>query len=335
MNRPTMKDVAEAAGVAVTTVSRVVNQDPLVADGTRDRVLAAIAKLHYQPDLHAGQLRRRGRTNTLGLLVGNVANPFSGAVHRAVEDVARQRHVAVFASSLDDDPSREREAVEAFLRRRVDGLILTTVGDDQAYLGREIERGTPIVFVDRRPSGLVADTVISNNYDGARIAVSHLADQGHRRIAFLGDDETIFTARERRRGFLDECRARGLDMTPEFLVGNLRNEHESAAATAQLMALPTPPTALFPAQNLISMGVIAALQAGGAATSIAVVGFDDIPTSDLLDPPLTVVAQDPRRIGEEAAKIVFAKLDGEVRAPKEIVIPTRLVVRGSGEVHPR
>ena len=130
-----MRHVAALAGVGVKTVSRVINGEPNVSAATIAKVTAAARSLDYQPDLHAGNLRRAdGRTRTLGLLVGSVDNPFAGAVHRAVEDVALSRGVAVFASSLDDDPDREQEAVAAFLRRRVDGLILTTVSESQAYL---------------------------------------------------------------------------------------------------------------------------------------------------------------------------------------------------------
>lgn len=329
-----MKDVAALAGVAVTTVSRVINRDPRVAQDTRARVEAAIADLDYQPDPHAGILRRRGRTNTLGLLVGNVANPFSASLHRAVEDVARSRHVAVFASSLDDDPTREREAVEAFLRRRVDGLILTTIGADHSYLEREIARGTPIVFVDRRPEGIQADTVLSDNYHGARVAVAHLASHGHRRIAFLGDSELIYTARERRRGYRDECRDRGLEPTADLVVSGLGDEPSAARAVEALLTAPQPPTALFTAQNLITIGAIAALRSAAAGRTVALVGFDDIPMADHLALPVTVVAQDPSAIGRTAAEIVFARLDGDASEPAGIVVPTRLIARGSGEIRP-
>ena len=154
--RPTMKQVAALAGVGIKTVSRVINGEPNVSAATVARVTDAARALDYQPDLHAGNLRRAdGRSRTLGLLVGSVSNPFSGAVHRAVEEAAIERGVAVFASSLDDDPSREEQSVSAFLRRRVDGLILTTISPSQGYLAAEIRRGTPVVFVDREPSGVV------------------------------------------------------------------------------------------------------------------------------------------------------------------------------------
>ena len=175
-----MRHVAALAGVGVKTVSRVINGEPNVSAATIAKVTAAARTLDYQPDL----LRRAdGRTRTLGLLVGSVDNPFAGAVHRAVEDAASEHGVAVFASSLDDDPDREQEAVSAFLRRRVDGLILTTVSESQAYLAPELRRGTPVVFVDREPAGITSDAVVSDNADGAALATRHLLERGHRRLA--------------------------------------------------------------------------------------------------------------------------------------------------------
>jgi LacI family transcriptional regulator len=133
--RSTMREVAALAGVGIKTVSRVVNGEPNVSARTVAAVRQAIDMLRYEPNLQAGNLRRHGqRTSSIGLIVGNVANPFSGAIHRAVEDVVAPRHIAVFASSLDDDAARERQIVSAFLRRRVDGLILSTIARSQAYL---------------------------------------------------------------------------------------------------------------------------------------------------------------------------------------------------------
>lgn len=331
--RPTIKDVAALAGVGIKTVSRVINGEDSVAAATEARIRRAIDQLQYQPDLQARNLRRLGgRSNTLGLLVGSVANPFSGAVHRAVEDAAQLRQAAVFASSLDDDPTRERAAVQAFLRRRVDGLILTTIDSSQAYLGRELDRGTPVVFVDRRPRGIDADTVLSDNYEGGRRAVAHLADGGHRRIAFLGDTAQIFTARERLRGYVDEMRARGL--SAEHVVQELSEDGLAAGATAQLMGGDEPPTAIFSAQNLVTIGALRALREAGLSRSIALVGFDDLPLADLLEPGVTVIAQDPAKIGRIAAERVFARLDGDTSAAREYIVPTRLVVRGSGEIPP-
>ncbi|MDM4762027.1 LacI family DNA-binding transcriptional regulator [Galbitalea sp. SE-J8] len=330
-----MRNVASLAGVGLKTVSRVINGEPNVAPATMERVRAAAAQLNYQPDLHAGNLRRTNRrSGTLGLLVGNVANPFSASVHRGVEDVASPLGVAVFASSLDDDPERERSAVEAFLRRRVDGLILTSIDTSQAYLGIEIDRGTPVVFVDRMPSGLDADTVVTDNAEGTARAVQHLAAAGHRRIAYLGDRSDIWTARERRRGFIDELRRLGLTARPEWIVDGMTDEVRAADAVTRLLTLDEPPTAIFSAQNLVTVGAVVAMRALGALDRVALVGFDDFPLADLLTPAVTVIAQDPLEIGRVAAGRVFARLDGDRGPVGTLTVPTRLIVRGSGEVRP-
>lgn len=335
-SRPTMRHVAALAGVGVKTVSRVINGEPNVSAATIAKVEAAARKLDYQPDLHAGNLRRAdGRTRTLGLLVGSVDNPFAATVHRAVEDAALDRGVAVFASSLDDDPAREQEAVAAFLRRRVDGLILTTVSDSQAYLAPELRRGTPIVFVDREPAGLASDVVVSDNADGAAAATRHLIEHGHRRIAYLGDRSTIQTARERRRGFLEELGRVGVATRDLPMVLELHDEASAREATLALFAQPDPPTAIFSSQNLVTIGAIRALRELGRHLDTALVGFDDVPLADLLEPGITVVAQDPQAIGRVAAERVFARLDGDGSPAVRSVIPTTLIERGSGEIAPR
>ena len=335
-SRPTMRHVAALAGVGVKTVSRVINGEPNVSAATIAKVTAAARSLDYQPDLHAGNLRRAdGRTRTLGLLVGSVDNPFAGAVHRAVEDAALEHGVAVFASSLDDDPDREQEAVSAFLRRRVDGLILTTVSESQAYLAPELRRGTPVVFVDREPAGITSDAVVSDNADGAALATRHLLERGHRRVAYLGDRPVIQTARERRRGFLEELGRAGVATREVPVIQGLHDEETARLATLELFDSPTPPTAIFSSQNLVTIGVIHALRQLGRHRDTALVGFDDVPLADLLDPGVTVVAQDPQRIGRTAAERVFARLDGDHGPAARTIVPTRLIERGSGEIPPR
>ncbi|ANJ28717.1 LacI family transcriptional regulator [Agromyces aureus] len=331
-----MRHVATLAGVGVKTVSRVINGEPNVSAATSAKVLAAARSLDYQPDLHAGNLRRAdGRTRTLGLLVGSVDNPFAGAVHRAVEDAALDHGVSVFASSLDDDPEREQAAVAAFLRRRVDGLILTTVSESQSYLAPEVRRGTPVVFVDREPAGIASDAVVSDNTDGAALATRHLLAHGHRRLAYLGDRSDIRTAQERRRGFLDELGRAGIATGDVPVIEGIHDEETARLATLALFDTDEPPTAIFGAQNLVTIGVIRALRELGRHRDTALIGFDDVPLGDLLDPGVTVIAQDPHTIGRLAAERVFARLDGDESPAARVVVPTVLIERGSGELPPR
>src|ERR671925_686389 len=189
-----MVDVAALAGVALKTVSRVVNSEPGVSPELETRVRWAIEQLNYRRDANAATLRRRGRkTQTIGLVLEDVSNPFSSALHRAVEDTARERGVLVFAGSCDEEPDRERELIGSFRERRVDGIIVVPASHDHAYLYDERRAGTALVFVDRAAVHLDADSVVSDNVGGAEQAVRHLLDHGHRRVGFLGDLISIST----------------------------------------------------------------------------------------------------------------------------------------------
>ena len=334
--RPTMKQVAALAGVGTKTVSRVINAEPGVSAAMYERVTTAVRALNYQHDIYAGSLRRSDRrTFTLGLLVGSVANPFSGAVNRAVEDRASQQGIAVLAVSLDDDAAREQGLVTALLRRRVDALILTTITPNQSYLLPEMARGTPIVFVDREPAGIEADVVVSDNANGASNATRHLLERGHRRIAFLGDRADIQTARERRRGFFDAVGELGVPTSQLIAVDNIEDEEKARSIVSELLSLADPPTAIFSGQNLITVGTIRALHEHGAQNTTAHVGFDDLLLADLVEPAITVISQDPARIGTIAAERALAQLAGDTQPFRTYAVPTRLIVRGSGEILPR
>lgn len=331
-----MRNVAALAGVGLKTVSRVINDEPNVSAGTIARVRAAAEQLNYRPDIHAGNLKRTDRkTRTLGLVVGSVANPFSGALHRGVEDTAAARGTAVFASSVDDDSSRETRIVSEMLHRRVDGLILTTVRKNQSYLAPEQQRGTVLAFVDRKPEGIEADSVVTNNADAAAFATAHLVSAGHRRLAYLGDRAELWTAQERRRGFLTQLGSIGIATADIPLIDELHDEESAFAAVIALFARAEPPTALFTSQNLVTIGAVRALRHLGLHHEIAIVGFDDVPLGDLLEPGVTVIAQNPYEMGRVAAERVFARLDGDASPPQSVVIPSQLIARGSGEIGPR
>lgn len=330
---PTIRQVAARAGVGFKTVARVVNGEPGVAAATAARVQKAINELGYVPDDSAGSLRKDGgRTRTIGLTISNVANPLAAQIHGGVEVVAMARNVATFAASLNESVEAEHQHTRAFLRRRVDGLILTAVAPDQSYLQLALNRGTPIVFVDREPTGIETDRVIVDNAGATGVAVRHLASHGHRRIAHLGDLETIQTARERRRGYREATGSLGLEADENLIVVNLADELQAYAAARRLLESDNPPTAIHSAQNLITIGVVRALRDLGLSHRVAVVGFDDIPLGDMLDPAVTVISQDFRRVGQLAADRLFARLDGDTSLARRVVMPTQLIVRGSGEI---
>ncbi len=333
--RPTLRDVAARAEVSFKTVSRVVNDEPGVSPELAGRVRQAIEELEFRPNAGASSLRRSGgRTSSIGLLLEDVANPYSAVIQRAVEDEATRRGVLVFSGSVDEDPARERELVRAFAARRVDGLLLVPAGADQSYLEREVRAGTAIVCVDREARGLPVDSVVTTNATGAAEGVRHLAAAGHRRIAYLGDLVGIQTARQRHQGYRDALGQLGLPVPEWLVVHDLRDPLLADGAVTGLLARPDPPTALFTAQNLVTIGAVRALRRLGLERTVAVVGFDDFPTADLLEPGVTVVAQDPAAMGRLAAGLLFRRIAGDAAPPAAHVVPTRLIRRGSGEIPP-
>jgi LacI family transcriptional regulator len=332
--RATIRDVAALAGVGTKTVSRVINDEANVSPQTRERVQRAVLALNFKPNQGAGALRRGDhKTLTLGLLVDAVENPFSALISRAVETVAYRRDTAVLAASSDTDPDRERVIVDAFTRRRVDGLILTTVTEDQGYLHVEREQGTPLVFVDRPPSGLLADAVITNTYEATIQAARHLISHGHRKVARLGNEPATPTAQAGQRGFADAMVAAGLSEISLQLDG-LRSEQQSYTAVAGLMRMDDPPTALFTSHHPVTLGAIRALHDLRLEQRVALISFGDIVMADLLRPAITVMAPDPARIGTIAAERIFARLDGDTSCVQTVVVAAKLIPRGSGEIPP-
>jgi len=330
--RATIRDVAALAGVGTKTVSRVINDEANVSPQTRERVQRAVLALNFKPNQGAGALRRGDRkTLTLGLLLDAVDNPFSALINRAVETVAYCRDTAVLAASSDNDPDRERVMVDAFTRRRVDGLILTTITEDQGYLHVEREQGTPLVFIDRPPSGLLADAVITNNYEATIEATRHLISCGHRQITYLGNESAASTARQC--GFTSAMAEAGLADSSLQLNG-LRSEQEIFAAVRGLVQLDNPPTALFTSHYLVTLGAIRALHDLHLEQRVALIGFDDIALADLVRPAVTVMAPDPTQIGTIAAERIFARLDGDTSPVQTVVVPAQLIPRGSGEIRP-
>jgi len=328
-----MIDVAALAGVGLKTVSRVVNSERGVSPQLEARVRQAIEQLNYRRDVNAATLRRLGRkTQTIGLVLEDVSNPFSSALHRAVEDAARDRGVLVFAGSCDEDPDRERELIGSFRERRVDGLIVVPASHDHTYLHEERRAGTALVFVDRRARHLNADSVVSDNFGGAKHAVRHLLERGHRRVGFLGDLLSISTAQERLRGYRHALETAGVVIDDALIYSDLRAPDVAAAAVDEMLELPQPPTAFFTSQNLLTIGGIRALRRARREREIALIGFDDVSLADVLDPAISVVAQDPQTLGRAAADQLFRRLDGDSGPAVNVVIPVSLIARGSGEI---
>ena len=325
--RPTMVDVAREAGVALRTVSRVVNDDPTVGPEYVARVEAAIKALHFRPDERARQLRS-GVTGTIGAAVRRIAeiNPALAAI----EQTARAAGLTLLASSTDFDEARERDILVSMCRQRLGGIIVEPFGETHGYLQPELEAGMPVVAMDRPMSGLSVDCVMSDNASGIGMAFHHLHQHGHRRIAYLGDSERVFSGRERAAAFRAALVAHGQPVAGLVHPGDITAERIAAALDVALGGA-DPATALVTGNMDATIAVLRRL-GPQAASRLAIVGFDEVPLADLLQPALTVVAQDTAKIGRTAVEFLRARMADPSRPVQTAIVPVSLMVRGSGEV---
>lgn len=336
----TMQDVATRAGVSAKTVSRVFNADPHVRPETRERVERAMRELGYVPNVLARTFRH-GRSQTVGVAVPDVGDPFFGAIVRAVEKVCAPAGVTTLVASIGDDPKRERDVIEALLKAQLMGLILAPVAEDQSWLEPWLEH-TPIEFVDRPTGGVRAEELREDDVDGARMAVSHLVERGHRRIAFLADRLHVPSTERRRTGWELGLREAGLvsdenEVAPHAAHGagspagslvsyDAVSPEAAAAEIERLAALPSPPTAFVMANARVTMDAFPVLRDRG----MAMVGIGDFPMAHALTPAVTVMAQDPARLGRLAAERALERFENPSEPLREHApIPMRLVPRAS------
>ncbi|GAA2591086.1 LacI family DNA-binding transcriptional regulator [Dactylosporangium fulvum] len=325
--RPTMVDVAREAGVALRTVSRVVNNDPTVGPEYVAKVQAAIRALHFRPDERARQLRT-GIAGTIGAAVRRIAevNPALAAI----EQTARAAGLTLLAASTDFDESRERDTLVSMCRQRLDGIIVEPFGESHGYLEPELDAGMPVVAMDRPMSALSVDCVMSDNAAGIGMAFHHLHQHGHRRIAYIGDSERVFSGRERAAAFRAALIAHGQPVSGLVHPGDIAAERVAAALDTALDAA-DPATALVTGNMDTTIAVLRQL-GPQAASRLAIVAFDDVPLADLLQPALTVIAQDTTQIGHTAVELLRARIADPSRPVQTVIVPVSLTVRGSGEV---
>ncbi|WP_353650861.1 LacI family DNA-binding transcriptional regulator [Nakamurella sp. A5-74] len=320
----TMREVAAAAGVSVKTVSRVFNGDPHVLRPTRERVQAILREMNYVPsDLPAAL--RAGRASVIGVAIPDIIDPFFAAITQAVQISANERGMQTLVTSLGGDVSAEPSMVEGLLKRGLSGLIMTPIGPDQSYL-RAWSGKVPLVFVDRQPSQLAADSISDDDEGGAVLATRHLLEHGHRRIAFLGDHPVFLTTIKRVEGYCAELGRSGIEPDEDLIVPGVNDRAEAREAVTRLLALPDPPTAIFSSNARCTMVLLPAIENLG----LAVVGFGDFPMADVVTPSVTVIDQDPHKIGRLAAERVFDRLDHPARRfRRRTVLPVGLRRRRS------
>lgn len=325
---PTIHDVAARAGVSTATVSRFLRGDKVRAAAA---VHAAVTELGYTPNAVAQSLKS-GRTGTIGVVVPDVTNPFFAAVAKGLEQVCQGQSFRMLLANSDESAEREQEIL-ADLVHRVDGVILAPATEQDTAPLHLLEAGVPVVFLDRElAGGEPFDAVLVDNVGGAYAAATHLAGLGHTRIATINGLVNTTPGRARREGFLKGLKEFGLELPAEYeLAGGFR-EDTARQQALQLLALPNPPTAIFTGNNLMTVGLLKALQdmRVDVPGEVSIVGFDDLTLGSLLRPPLTCIDRPDVEQGALAMRLLLSRLTNEAPdAPRRIVLDTTLLVRES------
>ncbi|MGB2682445.1 MAG: LacI family DNA-binding transcriptional regulator [Candidatus Competibacter sp.] len=320
-----IKDVAKQAGVSVASVSRVLAGRSGVSETVRQRVMAAVSDLDYRPDLAARRLRSR-QTDTIGLIVSDIRNPFFTEVSRAVEDVAYQHHLRVILCNADEDVEKEKLYLDLMRDENVSGVILSptlaTLTDFRAS-----DYPFPIVLVDRCERNTAADAVVLDNVNAAYRLTAHLIENGHRRNVFFYGT-TSATGFQRREGYAAAMAAHGLEAQAEVLLATVDCARDAARERLRRRPLPD---ALVASSGLILLGLTEALREARLRfpDALALAGFDDLPWTRLVEPGITVVAQPTYDIGRAAIDLLLQRIAQPYQAVRQVVLRGELIVRGS------
>jgi len=329
--RATLRDVARAAGVHPGTVSRALNPETeaLVRDETVRRVRQVAEELGYRPNPLARGLKTN-RSYTIGVIVPDIQNPLFPPIIRGIDDRLGESGYTPLIANTDNDPVRERVDLEAMRARQVDGIVAATARVDHERLNEIAAAGTPLVLVNRRVEDGSLPSATADDRAGVRLAVEHLVERGHTRIAHLAGPQDVSTGRARYEGFCNAMRQ--ADLEPSLVrEGRAFTEPEGARLCEELLDADAPFTAIVAGNDLMALGCYDVFAARGidCPGEVSVVGFNDMPFADRFAPPLTTIGIPHYEIGVAAADLLLELLRGEADGPRELVLPAEMIVRGS------
>lgn len=337
MGSATIKDVAKLAGVSATTVSHVINKSRFVSPGTKARVVEAMRELNYQPNAVARSLRMK-TSNTIGLIISDISNPFFTNLVRGVEDVANSKGKNLILCNTDEKTEKEETYLRILRQKQVDGIIMAPTGGPLEFLRQLIEVGFPLVFIDRLPDGIQVPTVTVNNEKASCDAVRHLTSLGHVRIGVVTGMTGISSTVERMKGYERALSENGIETDERLVVEGWSRVEGGYDAAMRLLSLKPRPTAIFATNNLMTIGVMRALRDCGlrCPEDMSVVGFDDFDWASAFHPYLTTVAQPVYELGATAANLLFKRMKARRMSgnPARVVLEARLIVRESTAVPP-
>lgn len=334
----TLRDVAQLAGVHPGTASRALNEQTraLVNEETAGRVLRAAAELGYRPNPIARGLKTN-RSYMVGVLIPDIQNPLFPPIIRGIEDRLDQAGYTPVVANTENDPERERIDFEAMRARQVDGFITATARRDHELLDEIVGLELPLVLVNRRVEDGALPSATADDREGVRLAVEHVLELGHRRIAYLAGPLELSTGHQRLESFLDSMRAAGVDPEPELVLrGSAFTEREGERLCGELLDSGAPFTAIIAGNDLMALGCYDVFEERGLSCpgDVSVVGFNDMPFADHFDPPLTTIRIPHYEIGLAAAELFLGLLQGGAEDRPQVVLPPSLVVRESTAAPP-
>jgi LacI family transcriptional regulator len=329
---PSLKKVAERAGVSTSTASRVLNGRGYSSDGSRERVLLAAKELGYEPDFAARTLKFRSSA-IVGVEIQDITNPFYASLATGIADVSRGAGYVPLLVDSQEDPAREAEGLRVMLRTRVAGLIIVPTLSNVDLLRRFQQHRIPLVLLDRLAPGVVADSVLIDNVRGARDGTRHLIELGHRRIGVIAGPHGLTTGHQRLAGFEQEMAEHGLQVTDRYIKTSDYRRGTGEALARELLDEHPRPTAIFTHNNVLAESLLSVLAERGlrAPHDVAVITFDDPSWAKLVTPPLTVIQQPANTMGAIAAELLLRRVkssNGEP-SPTRIELTPNLIVRGS------
>jgi LacI family transcriptional regulator len=328
----TLHEVARRAGVSAMTVSRVVNGRGGVDSETRQRVEEAIQALDYVPNRIARGLISQ-KTQTIGIIVPDIVNPFFAPVVRGAESTARKAGYRVLLCNSEGDLRLEREYIEDLVAHRVEGLLLAPASDrSQSSIQSLLRGGFPLVLIDRALPDADCDLIVSDNVQGARRLIEHLIAIGHREIAHVSDAEDTSTGRERLRGYREAVEAAGIPFQPELVIRTTVDRIGGYRAAQEILARDLLPTAIFAVNNMTAVGTMEALRERGLSVpkDMGLVCFDDVEHLAVLSPILTVIDQPAETFGSLGVQLLLERMTGKANSrPRRIILQTDLIVRQS------
>jgi LacI family transcriptional regulator len=326
----TIREVAESARVSYATVSHVINNTRLVSQETRERVLEAMAALNYRPNALARSLRQ-GKSNTIGLVLPDSANPFFAEISRSIEDESFKKGYSVFLCNTELDTQRELLYVDVLSKNQVGGIIFVATGDQADSLDFLLRQNMPVVMIDRDVPNVEVDAVLTDNQLGGFLATHHLIELGHKHIACIAGPSSITPSAERIVGYLRALEEAGLSYDENLVLRGDYHAQSGMEITHSILMMNPRPTAIFAMNDLMALGALrAAAEAGySVPRDLAVVGYDNLELARFTNPPLTTISQPKKEIGAQAVNLLVDRISQKSRPHSRLVLAPELIIRRS------